>query len=254
MNNNISRDVYERYIDAATALFMEYYSCDMGENIRKEIEAEDTEAFTLPKELDDRCRELIKKECATRHRNNYWKSVVKGLRYVAAFAVILLAAASVLFVSVEAIRIPIISYYVENSEGYWELSSSDKDTAKDNELLFDVSDPLFGLLPDEYELMVLDGETLDSLVAIYQNDNGEQVFFSAANSNNSNIQIDSEGAQISQTYQILGKDIILVKEDSETRLAWIDEELSTSFVLIATNMQTESLLTITEHLIKTISR
>ena len=100
----------------------------------------------------------------------------------------------------------------------------------------------------------MDGETLDSLVAIYQNDNGEQVFFSAANSNNSNIQIDSEGAQISQTYQILGKDIILVKEDSETRLAWIDEELSTSFVLIATNMQTESLLTITEHLIKTISR
>lgn len=252
MNNNISRDVYERYIDAATALFMEYYSCDMGENIRKEMEAEVNEAFTIPQELDDRCRELIKKECATRHRNNYWKSVVKGLRYVAAFAVILLAAASVLFVSVEAIRIPIISYYVEHSEGYWELSSSDNG-AEPETVQFDVSDPLAGIVPEEYELVVLDGESLNRLVAIYEKGPGSEIFFSAEDSNGS-LQIDSEGAQISQTYQLCGKDIILVVEDAEVRLAWIDEALSTTFTLIATDMSSETLLDIAEQLISILSK
>ena len=252
MNNNISRDVYERYIDAATALFMEYYSRDMGENIRKEIEAEDTEAFTLPKELDDRCRELIKKECATRHRNNYWKSVVKGLRYVAAFAVILLAAASVLFVSVEAIRIPIISYYVENSEGYWELSSSDNG-AEPEAVRFDVSDPLAGIVPKEYKLVVLDGESLNRLVAIYEKGPGSEIFFSAEDSNG-NQQIDSEGAQISQTYQLYGKDVVLVIEDTTVRIAWVDADLSTTFTLIATDMSSDVLLDIAEQLINILSK
>lgn len=252
MNNNISRDVYERYIDAATALFMEYYSCDMGENIRKEIEAEDTEAFTIPKELDDRCRELIKKECAERQRSNYWKSVVKGLRYVAAFAVILLAAASVLFVSVEAIRIPIISYYVEHSEGYWELSSSDNGSEPEA-VQFDVSDPLAGIVPEEYELVVIEGTSLDGLFAIYEKTPGNEIFFSAEDSSGS-LQIDSEGAQISQTYQLCGKDIILVVEDAEVRLAWIDDEFSTTFTLIATDMSSETLLDIAEQLINIFSK
>lgn len=250
MNNNISRDVYERYLDAATALFMEYYSCDLGDTIRKETEAEDNEAFTIPKELDDRCRALIKKGCAERQHSNYWKRIGKGLRYVAAVAVVLLAAASVLFVSVEAIRIPVISYYMEHSEGYWGIS---EDNAPDiPKTDFNLSDPLAGLIPEEYKLVLLDGESLDRLAAIYENDAGNEIFFSAADSNSS-IQIDSEGAQISKIYHHHGKDIILVVEGTEVRLAWIDEDLSITFILIATDMSSDALLDIADHLMIILS-
>ena len=256
MSNTISKEVYEQYIDAATALFMEYYSCDLGENIRKQIETEGTDSFVMPKDLDDRCHELIKKECAKRQRNNNWSIITKGLRYVATFSIILLAALSVLFVSVEAVRVPIISYYVERSEGYWEISGYESHSDSDTnipEKAFDVSDPLAGLLPTEYTLDVLDGESLDRLVAIYEKEPGTEVFFSAEKCN-SNHQLDSEGAQISQTYQLCGRDIILVVEETEVRLAWIDEDLSTTFTLIATDMSSDSLLAIAEQLIGILSK
>ena len=255
MNKDIDQAVYERYIDAATALFMELYSSEMGESIRKEMENDYNEAYSFPKELDDRCRELIKKECSSRQRKHHMRGFVKGLRYAASFAVILLAVASILFVSVDAVRIPIIDYYVERSNGYWIFSESSTADNSQNDLresTFDYSDPLAGLLPEEYQLVVSDGDSIFNFVAIYDNATGSEVFFSAESSGSS-IQIDSEGAQISQTYQLAGKDVVLVVEDTNIRLAWIDEGLSTTFTLIAANMDSESLLNIAEQLIKNIS-
>ncbi len=254
MNKNIDPAVYERYIDAATALFMEYYSSEMGESIRKEMEEGKIEPIAFPKDLDDRCRALIEKECTIRQRKNFWSGLATGLRYAASFAVILLAAASILFVSVEAVRIPIIDYYVERSEGYWVISEGAPSSGIDNDApeTFDVSDPLAGLLPEEYQLVMLDGDSLDQLVAIYEKSPGNEVFFSTASSGSS-AQIDSEGAQISQTHQIHGKDVVLIVEGTEVRLAWIHDELSTTFTLIATDMSSDDLLAIAEQLIKNIS-
>ena len=256
MNKDIDQAVYERYIDAATALFMELYSSEMGESIRKEMENDYNEAYSFPKELDDRCRELIKKECSSRQRKHHMRGFVKGLRYAASFAVILLAVASILFVSVDAVRIPIIDYYVERSNGYWiisENSTADNPSNNATESAFDFKDPLAGLLPEEYQLVVSDGDSIFNFVTIYNNGSGSEVFFSAVSSNGT-IQVDSEGAQVSQTYLLAGKDVVLIVEDTEVRLAWIDESLSTTFTLIATDMDSNSLLNIAEKVIKNISK
>lgn len=255
MNKNIDPAVYERYIDAATALFMEYYSSEMGESIRKEMEEGKIESIAFPKDLDDRCRALIEKECTIRHRKNLWSGLAKGLRYAASFVIILLAAASILFVSVEAVRIPIIDYYVERSEGYWVISQGSPSDGIDHNdpEVFDVSDPLAGLLPAEYHLVMSDGDSVNQLVAIYEKSPGCEVFFSTASSDSS-AQIDSEGAQTSQVYQISGKDVVLVIEDATSRIAWIDEDFSTTFTLIATDMSSDDLLSIAEQLIENISK
>ena len=88
---------------------------------------------------------------------------------------------------------------------------------------------------------------------IYEKSPGCEVFFSTASSDSS-AQIDSEGAQTSQVYQISGKDVVLVIEDATSRIAWIDEDYSTTFTLIATDMSSDDLLSIAEQLIENISK
>ena len=255
MKSKISKDIYERYIDAATALFMEHYGRELDDVVQKEMTVDTNEFAAIPKDLDDRCRDLIKKNCVKHQQIAYWKNVRKVMKYAASVAVILLATASILFMTVEAVRIPIIRYYMEHSNGYWEISSKDAQGDKNTDITklnIDLSDPLAGLIPEEYGLVVLDGQSLNRLTAIYEDNSGNEIFFSAEDSN-SNLQLDSEGAQVSQIYKHCNKDIVLVVEGTNVRLAWIDEELSVTFTLIATNMSSDLLLNIAEQLINMIS-
>ena len=130
-NRKIDQDVYERYVDATVALFMEYYSAERAEDMHNELSGNEKIEVELPAELDNRCRTLIKKEHARRKRKEHMKTAMKGLRFVACFAVIVLALASVLFVSVEAIRVPIINYYIKQNDIYWEFSSRNAEGTND---------------------------------------------------------------------------------------------------------------------------
>lgn len=249
----IDKGVYERYVDATVALFMEYYSAvTLPRSIQAELTNQEDQNVIFPTELDQRCRQLIKKELARHRWKQYAKYISKGLRYVAACVIAVLSLSSFLFMTVEAIRIPIINYYIEQYADHWEISS-DTATMPYIDKTLNLKDPLINLIPDDYQLVVQDGESFSEMGAIYENSDGKRFCFSSVSGDNW-IAIDSENAQTSQQFQLCGFDAISVVKDGVVSLTWIDTDLNIVFTMIADNMTESEVITIGENLIALIRK
>lgn len=251
--HTIDKDVYENYIDATVALFMEYYSvASLPHDIQSEFDVKKCEEISFPSDLDDRCRSLIKKELARYRRKQHLKNLAKTLKYTAACFIALLSLSSFLFVTVEAFRIPIINYYIEQNNGHWEISSDTPTTPYIDDTL-DLKDPLVNLLPNDYQLIVQDGDSFGEMNAIYENSDGKRFCFSSVSGDNW-IAIDSENAEISQQHQLCGFDAITVVKDGVVSLTWIDTDLNVVFTMLADDMTESEVSTIGEHLIALIRK
>ncbi len=250
--DNISKDTYEQYVDATVALFMEYYClASFPESIRTEMDAAAHDTLDFPEDLDSRCRLLIKKAGARQRMKQYVKSITRGLRYAAVFSATVLSLFSFLFITVEAFRVPVINYYIEQSDGHWEISVQGNPSLETPNDTIDVSNPLKGLIPDEYQLVVLEGESLNKLTAIYEDPTGNEIYFSCKPGSNL-ITIDSEDAEESERCQIISCDAIIVIKDG-VLLTWIHKESSTVFSIISNKLTKAEALDIAEQFIDKIS-
>lgn len=248
----IDKDVYERYVDATVALFMEYYSVvSLPESIQAELTNQENQNVIFPTELDQRCRQLIKKELARHRWKQYAKNISKGLRYVAACVIAVLSLASFLFMTVEAVRVPIINYYIEQYGDHWEIFSQANSDSEISEVKIDVEDPLANLIPKDYKLTVLEGDSINEMMAIYENAIGERVSFSAVPGDHW-IAIDSENAEMSQQCEICGYDAIYVIKDGSASLTWVHEELTTVFTVIVDDSSDLDIVSIVEQIINII--
>ena len=66
---NIDKQVYEQYLDATVALFMEHYTAALTDAVL----AEESDPATGSESMDRRCMEMIRKECAKQRRKEVWK-------------------------------------------------------------------------------------------------------------------------------------------------------------------------------------
>ena len=252
-NSNVNKEVYDRYVDATVALFMEYYSADLSDHIHNEMNESDNTDIVFPAELDKRCRALIKKECLRYRQKQYLRGLFKSLQYVAIFAVMLLSLSSLLFVTVEAFRIPIINYYIEQKDGYWEISGNTNTTETAGNNTLDLTDPLASFLPNEYTLLLLEGNSLNELTAIYEDADGKQVFF-CSESISSVVGIDSEDAQVSKKCQICGQDAVLMVENDDVNLVWLQKDMGLVFTIHAQGLSDTFVMSIAEEIINSISK
>lgn len=246
----IDLEVYDKCVDASVALFMQYYCAAVSEDIHKEILEMQAEEKVFPETLDTRCRATIKKQNALSKRRKCFKSVVKGLRYVAVFAVVLLALSSVLFVSVEAIRVPIINYYISLNGKYLEIGSSDN--LEDGPTTgINWEDPLAEFVPKEYVLSVRDDTSPGSLVAIYRNAQDGNIFF-AVDPLSDSKQIDTENAQIVRKIQFYGSEGVLVVKNDLVTFAWGCEEQGKMFSITSTSLNEAEIITLAEEVMQQI--
>lgn len=238
----IDLEVYDKCVDASVALFMQYYCAAVSEDIHKEILEMQAEEKVFPETLDTRCRTAIKKENSIRKRRQYRKALTRVLCYVAAFAVVLLALTSILFLSVEAVRVPIINYYISRSDVYLEIGPSDAGYVDSAEQI-DFSNPLNGLLPAEYSLTSLEVNPLGEVLAIYENRDNGKVFL-AMDKLNSTKRIDVEGAQTIQEFQCLGHDVVLIENENVITVAWGNDTLDKTFLLRTSEFSADEVISI----------
>ena len=246
----IDQDVYERYVDASVALFMECYCATLSEDIHRQVDQVQADDLAFPAALDDRCRSAIKKEYAVRKRKQSLKSIAKGLRYAASFAVVLLALASVLFISVEAIRVPIINYYIAQSDQYVEFTSRQQE-APDGLANINAEDPLAGLLPEQYSLILLDDELPEQIVAIYKSSVNNCISFSMY-PGNAVVRVDTEDAQTVSKMQICGCTGVLVLKDGKITVAWGYESDEKTFMLSSSSLTETELISLAETFMQSI--
>lgn len=237
----ISEETREKLEEATLSVFMDQYAkaLDAGVDSLMEDCAEDT----FPPELDQRIRKLIAKESAKERNKKRRKTALRMLRSAAAAIVILLGTCSVLFVTVEAFRLPIMNFFVEKTDSYWQMSGKpDTDKIPDD---FNPEDPLGGIIPDDYFLAGVKGDWGSACyVAAYSNESGATFSFEALTADG-NSQIDSEDAQVTPIKQ-LGHDAKISLEGSIIQVSWLDENRSMIFAISATNASEEVVLNCAE--------
>lgn len=234
-NPKMSESVREKLEEATVAVFMEQYAKALDAGIDKTIEECAEKEF--PPELEKRCCALIQQEYAKAQKKKYRKSALRVLRSAAIVAVAVLSLCSVLFMTVEAFRFPVMNFFIEKTERYWQLS------AKPNEHQvfenFNEENPLDGIIPDGFALITVSGTLEDgNLVAKYSNDNKSTIVFFLDRSIGK-LQIDGEDSFVSEC-KVAGHDARLYIEGDYVRLAWLDEKVSLTFNLCATNVSQEA--------------
>ena len=223
----------------------------ISENIRQELSIAPSEADEFPNELDTRCRAMIKKECALNKRRKHLQSFAKCLRYAASVVIVLLALSSILFVSVEAIRVPIINYYISLNEGHLEVGASDE-MSKNQTINIDWSDPLARLIPNDYSLSVCDGDYSSQLVAIYDNPQNDSIFFSIDPAD-STKKVDTEDAQKVEKCIVAGYEAVIVVKNNNTTLVWQYEAIGKTFLITANSLSEIEMIDIAESIMQGIT-
>lgn len=233
-NPKISETTREKLEDAAVSVFMEQYAKALDAGIDKKMEecAEDV----FPPELEKRCRALIQREYAKEQSRKRRKSALRVLRSAAVVAVALLSLCSVLFMTVEAFRLPVINFFVQKTERYWQISG--QENADMIPEVFNPEDPLSGVIPDEFVLTNTLGSWDGGRLSVdYVNANGATISFLATQAMD-NIEIDTEDAS-AKPHTVLGYNAIKAVEKDYIRITWLDEEKSKVFTLLATNTSEE---------------
>lgn len=233
-NPKISETTREKLEDAAVSVFMEQYAKALDAGIDKIMEECSEDLF--PPELEKRCRALIQQEYARERSRKRRKSALRMLRSAAVVAVALLSLCSVLFVTVEAFRLPVINFFVQKTERYWQISA--QEAAEIIPEVFNPEDPLGGIIPDEFILTSLSGSWEKGyLNAEYINPNNAVIIL-LISPNNGNAQVDKEDA-LAIPYKVLEYDAVKAIEKERIRISWLDEKNNKIITLCATNISEE---------------
>ena len=244
----ISEETREKLEDATLSVFMDQYAKALDAGIDSMVEECAEDAF--PPELDQRIQKLIAKESARERNKTRRKTAQRVLSRAAAVVVVLLGACSVLFVTVEAFRLPIMNFFVEKTDSYWQMSGKEKNDAIPTGI--DEKDPLGGIIPDDFSLSGIKGNWGSvCYMATYSNEDGAIFSFEVLTSDG-NSQIDSEDAQITPT-KLLGHDAQIMVEGNTIQVSWLDENRSTIFKISATNVAEEVVLNCVEAVAELLS-
>ena len=240
-NPKLSDTAREQLEEAAVAVFMEQYVKALDAGIDKKVEECADEEF--PPELEKRCRALIEKEYAKSRNEKRRKGAMRILQRAAIVAVALLSLSSILFMTVEAFRLPVMNFFVEKTPRYWQMTANpDENTIP---VTYDPENPLDGILYDGFELTSLSGSVESGdLIAKYSLGDKAGMTLYVQDSLGS-LQVDGEDAVISDTQVAGHKAQLYVKGDS-IRLAWLDENISRAFSICAVNVTEETVKYIAE--------
>lgn len=224
-------DVYEAYVDASVALFMQYYCDILDEGIANsdDLSAEG-KRNAFPEDLDKRCRSLIKRTVKRQKIRQAMRYAGKAFRSVCRVAVACLALMSFLFITVEAVRVPIISYFIAKSDNNF-LEIGPSSSAVDETKMFDPADPLDGLITDEYILLTQEVSSEFNFSALYEGTDNSQVYVKARPLSTT-AGIDMEGVDSVEEFYLYNCATTLVTEGDITRIMIVDEEHSTTFTFI----------------------
>ena len=244
----ISENVYEQYIDAANALIMEQYALALRERVQ--AEENEAEAVEIPAELDKKCRKLIRKKLAKERGKHIAKRALHFSGVAAALVITLFGIGGILFTTVEAVRVPIINFFIEQRDGYVEINGTEPNGAggfEEDVNFLNTGNPLEGLLPEGYALKLYDLSSAGNVTAYYENAQGDSITFDVCKSKDI-ILVDTENAV--QEQRKLGPYDALLVEKHGYQLVWLNTDTSQLFHLCVTALSREETLTLAENILK----
>lgn len=255
----MEKDIYEQYVDATIAVFMEEYSDAETEYLLKKCKEEPlNEEF--PEELDIKCKELIRKSFAKKKRQKALKASKRILQRVAVFVLVLTSAFSVLFLAVEAVRTPIINFYLENFPDYSKITvnnenSSNKEATysqNPNKSAVISSELIQPLIPKTYELELesLDSENQGTIV--FRDENKGSDISIEIKHYSYNLNIDTEDCSVYEEQVINGCNAVYIEKRTRKSVVWIASSKEQIFSIVADDLRKEEVLQLASDIIQSI--
>ena len=219
------KELYDQFAEAATALIMRQYATSAGRTVMKTAPMQKTS-----EELDERCRKQIKRNLRKQQMKVVAKMALRYTKRVAMFIVMLFGIVGILFTTVEAVRVPIINFFIEQKDGYLEISGTEGEKKPSEERETTAKNPLDGLLPEGYELVMYEEDSIGGIFVKYENVTGEYVLYSVSPLTNM-LNIDNEEADIEYLTNHTYEAVLIGKE--EHQLVWINSYSESSHCLEA---------------------
>lgn len=233
------QELLNQYDDAAFALLMDEYAEEEGALLLKEF----NEAMAsgnvpeIPQNLDRKCRQVIQQNFAKQRNKDNAKKILRLTGKAAVYVFVLLGLSLTTILSVEALRIPFLNYFIQDQDRSSVITFTDQTVPHSNT---DNGDPLEGLLPDNY--VQADFENNDGMIySVYTDDNGNFAMFDMSTADGKYF-YDSEDATCTNT-QLLNFEAIY-RNAEDLQMIWIDEEKQIVYSFSATEMTESNFLEI----------
>ena len=229
-----SEILYDRYADAATALVMDQYVSALADFLT----TQDCAPCEISAALDQKCRQIIKKGCAKQLRRSIGKKLLRGTRVAMIAFLILCGVFAILFTTVEAIRDPIVNFFVAQKEKAPEVPAEEPKEYDRSE------DVLAGLLPEGYEPVECVRSSEGNLTIRYADDGGGMVSYDEYVLENGTYRNDTEDAA-TEDVKVGGRDALLVERDGY-QVVWYSPSGEVVYQLESNQLSREEILAIAE--------
>ena len=239
-------EIYERFLDAAAALVMDQYGAAVADSVSRTA----AEPVEIPEALDKKCRKLIREKLPKERRVRFAKKAMRFTVAAALCVVMLFGVTGILFITVEAVRIPIINFFIEQKTGYAEFGAPV--IGRENTGLLpdevSLSKAIGALLPLEYRLVLSEEDSDENTVFLYMNAAGESITVSI-DIYNGVYRVDTEDAAFTETIVLGANDAYLISKNGY-RMIWIDEKSERVYQLSASNLAKEDVIELAQKLEK----
>lgn len=243
MSENKKLELLDQYDDVTFALLMDEYAEEEGARLRKEFEEAQAagEVSDTSDALDEKCLQMIHRDFAKKRGKDNVRKIIRMTSKVAVAVMVFLGVVTTTIFSVDALRIPILTYLVEHFGQYSAIDFSeqlngDKQNTSTN--------PLPDILPEGYSEVIFE-ENSGLISSMYENEEGKYVLFSMLPAEGE-FWFDSEGATYANV--ILGTyEAILIKEE-RLQMIWVDEDEKIIYNFVSDGLDETSVWSICEEL------
>lgn len=224
MDPKNKEELVEEYEEALLRLMMNEYMEQEGDRLLQEMEALEASGGLpeVPPELDARCRKMIADARANGRRKEMVIGFFKTAGRWAAILMITIGLLTSLVFSVEAIRIPVVNFIIEQHEKYAAIIVSKDDmTTEPNNVSVNKPEKstLEAMVPDSFVMSNSIVSDSGSFTYLFQNGSGASISFIARKSNDNSLNIDAENAVV-ERMAISGCNGVLVRKENILTFMW----------------------------------
>ena len=237
MNEQKKQKLLEQYDDAAFALLMDEYAEEEGARLMAEFEAAQAagQVPEMPRELDEQCRRMIRRNSAKKRGRQAARRFGKVTVRVAVAVLVFIGLMTTVVMSVDALRMPVLNFFVEYFDTFASISTEDNPEAINTDPLI----VLEGLIPMDY-IQTLHSVDTYFVCTMYENADGETISMDICSSGSS-MNIDTENAEYTEIF--LGDYKALLIEKHGYQIVWTDD-VGITYVFYASNLSKKEVIEI----------
>jgi hypothetical protein len=194
LSENKKLELLDQYDDVTFALLMDEYAEEEGARLRKEFEEAQAagKVSDTPDALDEKCLQMIHRDFAKKRGKENVRKIIRMTSKVAVAVLVFFGVVTATIFSVDALRIPVLTFFVEHFDGFMSINSNENQELHSKDPCMMLAD----LLSDDYyQIDYSFDENLEYV--LYENNQGETVTLSIY-APDMEMNIDNEDAEYSE--------------------------------------------------------